>query len=186
MHVRRAALIAVLALLAAACGSSGTATKAPGIPTIAPGGGGSTQAPGVTPAGGGGGGGGTAGIPQLANGGYTKGQAHIEITGDKAFTYDLTGVGFATGGSGALTYTDSTKNVSTNLVFADQGSSGLAIVTPDLIAGGSWGTECKESTTRNDGSGITGSFECDNVQAAAPGGLTAFHVTVKGTFSADR
>ena len=186
MHVSRAILLVILAVLAVGCGSSGAVATAPGLPTIAPGGaGGATQAPVVTPAGGGGGGGGTVTSVTVADGTYTKGKAHVELTGDKTATLDMNGTGFAAGGSGAFSYADTTAQLSVSIVLGPQ-DTGLAIAGKDIITGGTWGKECELKVTRNDSGGVAGEFSCPNVEAADPSILKQLKVSIKGSFSAER
>ena len=171
----------LLAFLVSACGGNAGSSSAPSVD-------GGTQASeaATSPeasAGGGGGGVGITGLKPVEDGNFPSAKAHIEITGDRTATVDATGNGFAGGGVAVLTFIDSANSSLTTIGLSTVDEVGLAVQIGTVATAVNWGQGCTATITRQDATGISGEFTCQDV----PGIDTADALTLslKGTFSAE-
>jgi hypothetical protein len=185
-------------ILIVACGGSSTpGANAPltsaggGNPSVSAGGGGGATggAPTNPP---GGGGGANAGIPTIADGTYTSGTAHVEISGGRNDTFDVDSAsGVTAGGNTILAFTgaDNQKVVQLSFLAPGQGTSGGLSVATNVsnavfATAGTWGGECQVRITRNNASGLSGEFSCKDANGLA--GVIGGKFNIKGTFAAER
>lgn len=179
MQVQRSVLaVALVGVLAAACGGTPSGTQGPGA-TQGGGGGGATQVPGATQGGGGGGGGGNkpAGWDQY-------GKASFEASDPINLSSEL---GFIP----AASRFDS--NAQTYLSFSYTGSQeilsilvteGVTTVSYGGPAGTVIGTACTTSNLKVETTSASGSYECKDTTAFLASGASVTGVTLKGTFNA--
>jgi hypothetical protein len=177
-------------ILAVACGGSASpAANAPltagGSPAASTGGGAPTQ-----PAGGGGGA--NAGIPTIADGAYKSGTAHVEVSGGRTDTFDGSAAGGITSGGNTIlvfSSTDNQKVVQISFLAPGQtGAGGVSVSTnvggSVFSTGGGWGSECQIKVTRNNASGVSGEFTCQDAPGIA--GVVGGKFNIKGTFAVER
>lgn len=187
------ALPVALGLLLASCGSStpgGAAGSAPVVPSVAAASNDSESPTDETqPSAGGGGGGGS--IPTIADGRYKGGTAHIEVSGDVNETLDAAlspVVSITTSGLTALTYStgSATTQVVVNVVFNPDTGPAISYQSAKVLAAGGVSEGCHVELTKNDASGLAGTFSCSGLEGLAPGAVDPAKVDLKGTYSADR
>ena len=170
----------LVTVVVAACGSvaapgstrdsaAGQAGQAVDVPTDAP-----------VPAGG-------VNAPAIADALYMTGTAHIEVTGGRSLTTDATlvpGASMTTGGTTLLLYGAGEGQDAVVISISNGPGTGLAmtITAPQLTTGGDGSTGCGFDITRNDATGITGSFSCRGISTV---GLDLTNVDVSGSFTAE-
>jgi hypothetical protein len=179
-NLRSVAIFTLAAVLAAGCGSSSTAN-----PTVDSG---ATAVDEPTvdanqPAGGGGG-----DVPVIADGSYTSGTSHVEVSGGKDLTADAAlavGASQTIEGTTLLLYQggEGDNGIVFSVANASPDGPGITLTTAVVITGGDRNSGCTIEFTRNDGSGLAGTFDCVDLQGV--GGYLGT-VDVKGSFSAER
>ena len=183
----RALALATSMFLVIACGG-GAGTE--GDPDDAPDGdtgGAVASQPAEAPGGNAGGG----DLPDVADGTYTGGTAHIEVTGDKSLSVDLpldpvTSI-TAEGATGLAFYTGSEPDVIHTIVaFGTESGPAFSLTSPVVFAAGGLEQGCVFEITRNDATGLTGTFTCRGLDGMSAEGLEQPKVDVVGTFTADR
>jgi hypothetical protein len=186
-HVRRIALVMAVTILVAACGGSSTA------PAALDGSGSDATPPEATAAGdnsgAGGGDAGAAGqaIPDVADALYMTGTAHVEVSGQRTLTADaglVPGASMTTGGTTLLSYSVGEGQDAVLISISNGPDIGLAVVliAPSLTTGGDRTTGCAFDVTRNDSSGLAGTFACRGLSTV---GLDLATVDIEGSFSAE-
>ncbi len=178
------ALVAILSL--AACGGGGSGGDGGNGDATSPTATLAGEEPTTAPAAGGGGG----DVPTIADGVYMAGTAHIEVSGDKSLTVDaplVPGASITTNGATLLYYVvgEGEDAVSLNVFVTSDSGPGINLTSAAIITAGGPDEGCRFEFSRNDGSGITGTFTCSDLVGLSPGGLEQPTVDVKGTFSAD-
>ena len=181
------------ALITFACGSSGTAaTATPSAPAgqaSAPGhtaaaASQATEGPAATDSGGSSGDVIQRDLPKIVDGAWTKGTAHIEVTGGRSVTFDAPGSAAGVGGTGVLTFINATASQSFTASVSNAEQSGLSITSGTFVAAGTGGQECQLKITRNETAGLAGEFSCSNALAAESTTGQTFNVNIRGSFSA--
>jgi len=178
---RHAWLLATI--LVAACGSPTTPGSTVGT---APDQGGQTANPPVdTPSAGDAGG---LVATDIEDATYTGGAIHVEVTGGKTLTADATlvqGASMTVEGTTLLMYLAGEGQDAVTVSVSNAPDIGLAmtISSAAVITGGDGSTGCAFDITRNDNSGLGGTFRCSGITALVFDMAT---VDARGTFSADR
>ncbi|HEY8169134.1 MAG: hypothetical protein ACHQ02_01365 [Candidatus Limnocylindrales bacterium] len=183
MRFRPIVISGVAALVLLGCGGTGSGQPTDGGEPPAP-----TDAAAPTEdQGSGSGSGGASGgsVPAIANGDYTSGAAHVELSGDKDLAFDadlLVGLATTLDGASAITYT-SPDGASFQLIVDPSSGAGVSVSAADLfVAGGG----CQLDLDRNDDSGIAGTLTCDDAPGFTSGGAVQAIEDIKATFTADR
>jgi hypothetical protein len=171
MQVSRSLIaVALVGVLAAACGGGASPTQAPGAATQNPGGGGATENPG----GGGGGAGDTS-----------HGKVHIEMSGPvtKSGDYGFVPAGSVFGGDqgSSLNFTNEGTNEVVSILIGADGSVVVSYGTPEFSAPAS---QCTTSNWNIGASSASGSFDCTAALVIMASGATAQDGKLKGTFEA--
>lgn len=180
-HATRHAWL-VTAVLVAACGSAAT----PGAAGTAPDQGGQDANPPVdAPAAGNAGG---VVAPAIADALYASGTAHVDVSGQRTLTTDaalVPGASMTTGGATLLLFGAGEGQEAVVISVSNGPDTGLAmtVTAPQLITGGDGSSGCAFELTRNDDSGLTGTFTCRGISTV---GLDLATVDVNGTFTAER
>lgn len=182
--MRRLGIIAVvisLAVLTTGCSSSSTGNATD--PTVVASDDGATIDPNEPPAGGGGGG----DVPVIEDATYTGGTAHVVVSGQKSVTVDaplVVGASVTVEGTTLLSYHGGDGQDAVTFSVTNSPDTGPAIIvtTAFLITGGDRSTGCTIELTRNDGSGVSGTFACSGLRSV----VDQATVDVNGTFSANR
>lgn len=180
-------LIAALSFAACGGGGSGGGGDSGGGDATSPAETPAPEEPTEAPAAGGRGGG---DIPVLANGTYTGGTAHLKVSGDKTLNVDLplqTITSTTLDGFTLLTYSagDGQANVALNVVVDPETGPAFSLSSAPVFTGGGRGEGCTFEFNRNDGSGVSGTFACSNLEGMSAEGAERPTVDIKGTFSAD-
>jgi hypothetical protein len=183
-------LVIPATILIAACAASTSPTAGGATATS----GGTTSTGGTTSSGGTTSGGGTAvSMPTIADGAFKSGTTHVEISGGRNETFDVsTGGDVTTGGTTLLVFASSDNQRVVQMSFLPPGEADPGIFTTATTSGtavggalsGTWGKECQVKFTRNNASGLSGEFTCKD--AAGLSGLVTMNANVKGTFSVER
>ena len=123
-----------------------------------------------------------SGAPIVAEGNWSKATGHVEITGGRTVTIE--GVGFAVSAAGitSVNFADSAHSYAIGLTVSTGEDSGVAIVAPNLITGGTFGKECQVNVTRNEPAELAGTFSCTNAEAADPADEQTFTRRHQGDF----
>ena len=188
-------LVVALGLLLASCGSStpGTAGGSASVNPSAPAASNDaasppdeTVAPSVASTVGGGG-----TIPTIAEGRYTAGKSHFEISGEASETVDadLAAAASVTAeGLTLLSYSagSGATGVVAHVVFNPDLGPSISYQSAKLVTAGGVPEGCHVELTKNDASGLAGTFSCTGLDALVPGAVTTTKVNVNGTFSANR
>ncbi len=158
-------------------GSDGDATSVAATPA--------GEEPTPAPAAGGGG-----DVPAIADGTYTGGTAHLEVSGDKTLVADLplqTITSTTVGGFTLLTYSagDGEANVSLNVVVDPEAGPSINLSSAVVFSVGGREQGCAFEFTRNDGSGVSGTVACSDLESMSAGGVEHPVVDIHGTFTAD-
>jgi hypothetical protein len=130
----------------------------------------------------------TGDIPTIADALYTGGTTHFEVSGDKSLTVDaplVPGASITTGGLTMLYYLigEGEEGITLNVQIAQDSGAAISLTSKTVFAAGGQTEGCRFEFTRNDASGLSGTFACSSL----PGlGLGGYIVDVNGTFSADR
>jgi hypothetical protein len=127
-------------------------------------------------------------VPTIMDAMYTSGTAHIEVTGGKSLSTDATlvpGASMSTEGTTLLLYGAGDGQQAVVISISNGPDIGLAmtITAPELTTGGDGSSGCGFELTRNDDTGVTGSFSCRGITTV---GLDMATVDASGTFSAER
>ncbi len=123
-------------------------------------------------------------IPDLKAVQYTGGKVHIEISGDEDLELDADGGGFGNEGFALLTYGSNKATIILSFQNGDDEEPGsLSITTAEFAMGGGWGQDCSVSF-EDSANGLSGEFECDDVEGIRPGSIDTVKADIKGTFSA--
>jgi hypothetical protein len=125
-----------------------------------------------------------SGMPPIPDGTWTKGQAHVEVTGARTATVDMVGSMFATQGVLIGTLADAATASALHLLFASAEASGLALTAPDVITSADLGRDCTVKVTRMETAGMAGEITCQNLEAINRAGTETMRVNVHLTFSA--
>jgi hypothetical protein len=130
-------------------------------------------------------------LPDVADGTYSGGTAHIEVTGDKTLSVDLPLdpiTSITAEDTTVLTfYTGSEPNLIHALVgFGTDSEPAFSLTSPVLFAAGGPEHGCVLEVTRNDASGLAGTFTCTDLDTMSGDGLEQPNVDVVATFTADR
>lgn len=178
MQVSRSIVaIALVGVVAVACGGSG-ATQAPG---------GATQAPGATQ-----GGGGATNQPQATQGGGdgTKpagwdqyGKVSYEISAPVSLSGELGFLPVASVFGGDQGSTLSFSYLGGSTVLSISFTQGKVAISFGSEAGTVIGTDCTTSNLNIGSSSASGSFECTQVVAMMASGGQVTNVTMKGNFN---
>ncbi len=124
--------------------------------------------------------------PKFDDGAYSKGEVHVEISGDRDVTVDAEGNGFVSGGFALFTYASSDASVILGFSGEDEPDPGaISITLEELATGAEWGTDCELTVDQSDSS-VEGEFSCDDVEGIATGSTDVLKVDIRGTFSASR
>ena len=193
MQVSRSVLaVALVGVLAAACGGGGP-TQAPGAATQIPGGGGATTNPGgggaTTNPGGGGAttnpGGGATTNPGGGIGNTTNGKMHIEISGPVTKTADYGFIPeasvFSADQGASLSFTNEGTNEVVSVLISADGSVVVSWGTAEFSAPAA---ECTTSNWNVGGSSASGAFDCTAGIVIFANGTTGQNAKVKGSFDA--
>ena len=177
---RHAWLLATLLLAACGAGSTPASTATPPDQASQP-----TDPPVEAPAPGNAGG---IAAPAIDDAMYTGGTVHVEVTGGKTLTADavlVQGVSMTTEGTTLLMYLAGEGQDAVTVSISNGADTGLAmtISAAEVITGGDASTGCAFDLTRNDSSGLGGTFRCDRITAL---GLDTATIDASVTFSADR
>jgi hypothetical protein len=160
--------------------SATASAPAPGpsepAPTVPP----EASEPAETPAGGDGGGGSNGISAVTVEGQLSRGTASVDVTGDVTFSVEATGTGFSTGGFASMVYIGEGGASIQLAISAEAGSAGVAVTRGALATGGSFGTDCDITLSRNDGTGIAGDFSCADLPAIE--GAVSKTVSLTGQF----
>lgn len=175
------ALVALLPFAACGGGSGANGGNDSTTPTETPAGEGPTDAPAVD--------GGE--IPDIADGLYKAGTAHLEVAGDKSLNVDLAlipGASTTTNGATLLFYGagEGQDAITLNIVLEAEAGPGFSLSSAVVFSAGGRAEGCRFEFTRNDGSGLDGTFSCSGIDGMAAGGLENPQLDVRATFSADR
>lgn len=183
--LRSSVLLAALVLLPAVAGCGGAA--APG--TSASVGAVTTPAPASQPPGDG------ASVPAnnppIADGTFTSGKWHVEISGDVNATIDAPlqgGFSMTTGGTTLLSYTDPATGGGGGIVLSPDGN-GVTLSTPEVsAAGGDAGDAnvCTVTLTKSDASSVAGTFDCKRLLGVVASTAKQVTIDMRGTFEASR
>ncbi len=190
-HARAALAFALVALLSvAACGGGGGSGDASGDGGAQDGGGAAATPAGQEPTTAPAAGGGDDDVPVIADGTYTAGTAHIEVTGDKSMTVDaplVPGASSTASGSTLLMFLLGEGEAAVTLTVAVNADPGPAIslASATVFTAGGGDEGCRFRFTRNDASGVAGTFACPGLEGMSAGGAEQATVDVNGTFSAD-
>jgi hypothetical protein len=178
---RQLLLVTTVLVVVSACGGGAGSSSAPSVDGSQPSE--AATSPDASSGGGSGGGAGITGLKPVEDGNFTSGQLHVEMTGDRTATVDATGNGFAGGGVAVLTFVDSANTSLTTIGFSTVEEVGLAVQIGTVATAVNWGDGCTATITRQDATGISGEFTCQDV----PGIDTADALTLslQGTFSAE-
>lgn len=135
-------------------------------------------------------GGGRGDIPAIADGTYTGGTAHLEVSGDKTLVVDLPLLPITSttvGGFTLLTYSagDGEANVSLNVIVDPEVGPSMSLASAVVFSVGGREQGCAFEFTRNDGSGVSGTVACSDLEGMSAGGLEQPIVDIHGTFTAD-
>lgn len=178
------ALLVLLSFAACGGGTGGGGTDGGGDGTN-PGGTAAGETPTQAPAAGGGG-----DLPDIADGLYAAGTVHLEVSGDKSLNVDLAlipGASSTTNGATLLVYgsVEGQDATALTIVLAEAGN-GFNLTSPVVLSAGGRASGCRFEVTRNDGSGLQGTFSCSGIDGMVAGGLENPQIDVRATFSADR
>ncbi len=184
----RATLLAVAIVAVSACGSA-TPSASGGSPAagatanpVATGG--SQPTPGAPLPG--------ANNPPIADGAFTSGKLHVEISGDVNMTLDAPlqgGVSFTAAGSTVLTFADPATGSGGAVAISPEGNvvtiSGPAISTAasSVVASG---VGCTITVTTSDAARLAGNFDCKRLPGLVPSTSKQVTVDLRGTFEAAR
>ncbi len=185
----RAILLAVAIVAVSAC--SNAVPPAGGAATPA----GATQNPAVTP--------GTqatpgapgpdATLPAIADGTWTSGKWHVEISGDVNATLDAPlqgGFNMTDGGQTVLSYANPTAGDGGSVIISEGGYA-IEITSGAVTTGGisfisPTGAGCTVTLTQSDNSRLAGSFDCKLLPGVVTSTAKRVAVDLKGTFEAAR
>ena len=181
--VRQVLLVTtLLAVLVSACGGNAGSSAAPSVD-------GGTQpseaatSPDTSSGGGGGAGAGIVGLKPIEDGTYTSAKVHVEMSGDRSATNDATGNGFAGSGVAVLTFADSANSSLITIGLSTVEAVGIAVQIGTVATAVNWGGGCTATITRQDATGLSGEFTCQDVDGVD--GVQALKLSLKGTFSAE-
>lgn len=123
----------------------------------------------------------------IADAGYTRGSAHVEVSGGRQLVIDgqlLAGMSMTTEGTTLLMYPAGDGSSGVLFTVSNGADTGLAftVTGPDVTTGGDGTNGCAIELTKNDASGLAGQFDCRGLDAIA---LDAPKVDVRGTFTAE-
>lgn len=184
----RAILLAVAIVAVSACGSAVPPAGGGATPASA------TQNPAVTP--------GTqstpdapvpgASTPPIADGAWTSGKWHVEISGGVSATLDAPlqgGFNFTDAGTTILSYADPTTGDGGAVQINSEGYA-ITLSSPVSTLGISFisptGSGCTVTMTQTDASRLAGSFDCKQLPGVVPSTSKRVAVNLKGTFEAAR
>ena len=131
-------------------------------------------------------------LPDVADGAYTGGTAHIEVTGDKTLNADLAlrshhvHHGGRRDRPGRSTRAANRILIHTIVAFGTESGPAFSLTSPVVFAAGGLEQGCAFELTRNDASGLAGTFTCRGLDGMSAEGLEQPKVDVVGTFTADR
>jgi hypothetical protein len=182
-----AALVVVLAV-AAACGGASTSPGASASVTT-----GATPAPAsqsTEPSDVPDGSGGTASNPPIADGAFTSGKLHIEVSGDVTATVDLPlqgGLSFTQAGSTVLSYADPATGDGGGVAISPDGNVITLSTAAVSTAGASvQATGCRITVTQSDASRLAGTVDCPGLPGVVAATAKNVTVNLRGTFEASR
>ncbi len=173
-----AGLVLGLAAVASACG--GTASTATDGAATEPDAGAAAQtaeAPAPSAA---------ANAVTIADAAYNTGSAHIEVSGGRQLVLDgqlLPGMSVTAEGTTLLMYPAGDGSSGVLFTVSNGADTGLAftVTAPEVTTGGDATNGCAIELTKNDASGLAGTFDCRGLDAIA---LDTPKVDVRGTFTA--
>ena len=73
-----------------------------------------------------------------------------------------------------------------SIVLEAETGAGFNLTSAIVLSAGGRAEGCQFEFTRNDGSGLDGTFSCSGIDGLAAGGLENPQIDVRATFSADR
>lgn len=185
----RAILLATAIVAVSACstavppaGGGATPASATQIPAVTPG---TQSTPGAPVPG--------ATTPPIADGDWTSGKWHVEISGDVSATLDapLQGAFNMTDrGQTVVTYTSPTAGDAGSLIISEGGFAieirSAAVTTGGISFISPTGSGCTLTLTQSDNSRLAGSFDCKLLPGTVSSTGKRVAVNLKGTFEAAR
>ena len=182
---RGLAIIVVAAAMAgsaAACGGSSSAPST-GVTASSTGTGEEQPAGAPPPAAGG-----AVEAVSIADGVYSGGSAHVEVSGGKQLTVDaplVPAASMTTEGTTLLMYAAGEGENTSVFSISNGADTGLAftVTGQGVFTGGDSSSGCAIELTKNDASGLEGRFACRGLQTV---GLDVATIDVSATFSATR
>ncbi|MFL5679767.1 MAG: hypothetical protein ACJ77B_04125 [Chloroflexota bacterium] len=184
----RGGVAACLAMTIALAACSGAASPTTG----GGGGGGGAATPGAAASSGGGAPAGNPNNPAIADGAYTTGKLHADITGGVTTTIDVPlqgGLNMTAAGSTILNYADASGDGG-GVALSTQGNavtiSSKAVTTAGASnTSGASGT-CSMTVTQADPNHLSGTFDCKGLPGFVVDGSKQVVIDMRGTFDAAR
>lgn len=130
--------------------------------------------------------------PPIADGAFTSGKLHVEISGDVKLTLDAPlqgGVSFTAAGSTVLTFADPATGSGGAVAIAPEGNV-ITISSPAISTAASTvaasGVGCTITVTTSDAARLAGNFDCKRLPGLVASTSKQVTVDMRGTFEAAR
>jgi hypothetical protein len=181
-----ATLVVVLAVAAACGGAASPGASSPATTGATPAPASQPAEPSDAPAGSGG----TVSNPPIADGAFTSGKLHLEISGDVTATVDVPlqgGLSFTQAGSTVLSYADPSTGDGGGVAISPDGNVITLSTAAVSTAGASvQATGCRITVTQSDASRLAGTVDCPGLPGVVAATAKNVTVNLRGTFEASR